>query len=83
MESLKKRGMQTSIHYPPIHQFSYYLEPRIEMDLSVTETIGSREVTLPLYPSMTDEQVSLVLESVKESLEVVLAQGGVGAGEQG
>ena len=71
MEVLKTEGIQTSIHYPPIHQFSYYRQRFGEMDLPVTEDIGRREVTLPLFPTMTEEQIELVVEAVKKALATV------------
>ena len=54
MQSMKDEGIQTSIHYPPIHQFSYYREQVGEMKLPVTEVVGAREVTLPLLPLMSE-----------------------------
>jgi dTDP-4-amino-4,6-dideoxygalactose transaminase len=69
MEDMKKQGIQTSIHYPPIHQFSFYrkLLPS-SVDLRVTEDFGSRVVTLPLYPDMTFEQVRSVCEALRTAL---------------
>jgi len=69
MDVLKAEGIQTSIHYPPIHQFTYYRERFGETHLPVTEEIGLREVTLPLFPTMTEEQVSLVITCVKSAVE--------------
>ncbi len=70
-ESMKARGIQTSNHYPPVHHFMIYREQftRQNRDLPVTEEVGRRQVTLPLFPAMTGEQVHLVVEAVKESLE--------------
>jgi len=69
IDSMKEKGIQTSIHYPPIHTFSYYRETLGELDLPITEAIGGREVTLPLFPTMTDEQVGWVISAVKDGLE--------------
>jgi len=63
MNRLKEAGIQTSIHYRPIHIFSYYAD-MIHGDLSKTEVIGRRTITLPLFPSMSGEQVKYVAESV-------------------
>ena len=69
MEYMKSRGIQTSIHYPPIHEFTAY---RGMVDnnnrLSLTEDIARREVTLPLYPGMNDEDVRIVVQAISESL---------------
>jgi len=69
MESLKADGIQSSIHYPPIHTFSAYRSfNRSQKPLPVTEDIASREVTLPLYPLMTDDQVKAVVEATAKSI---------------
>jgi dTDP-4-amino-4,6-dideoxygalactose transaminase len=65
---LAERGIQTSIHYPPIHHFSEYA-PESRRSLPVTDRISRRIVTLPLYAHMGDEQVTLVIEGVLDCLE--------------
>jgi dTDP-4-amino-4,6-dideoxygalactose transaminase len=68
MDFLKQRGIQTSIHYPPIHQFKMYSskwKKRKEL-LPVTEEAASRQVTLPLFPTMTSEQLSWVSRAISE-----------------
>jgi dTDP-4-amino-4,6-dideoxygalactose transaminase len=70
MRFLQSRGIQTSIHYPPIHQFSYYRKlPLAHSDLKFTEDLGQRILTLPLFPNMTYEQVELVCASLYEAVE--------------
>jgi dTDP-4-amino-4,6-dideoxygalactose transaminase len=59
---LKKNRIQTSIHYPPVHLFTYYRNRfgyRPGM-LPHTEAAASREVTLPLFPSMGEDAVETV-----------------------
>lgn len=70
MEAMKARGIQTSIHYPPVHRFSAYqgLDPCPEGDLPQTESLARREVTLPLYPGLTADEVMLVVKAVREAL---------------
>lgn len=67
---MKEHGIQTSIHYPPIHTFSYYRErfpgPH---QLPITEAIAPREVTLPLYPTMSDEQIAYLMEKIPLALK--------------
>jgi dTDP-4-amino-4,6-dideoxygalactose transaminase len=70
MSFLKSRGIQSSIHYPPTHQFSYYRSMgKSHGDLAVTEALGRRILTLPLFPGMTYEQVQLVCESFYEAVD--------------
>jgi len=70
MEQMKARGVQTSIHYPPIHKFSAYrnIVAQMSPNLGITEEVAGREVTLPLYPTLTEADVELVTRSVLESL---------------
>ncbi len=70
MGYLKEQGIQTSIHYPPIHQFDYYR--RIFGDncmLPVTEDVAKREVTLPLYPTMKTEDVHYICDVINDFLK--------------
>jgi dTDP-4-amino-4,6-dideoxygalactose transaminase len=72
MIALRERGIQSSIHYPPIHQFtSFRDEPDLCQEsrrLPRTEAIAARELTLPLYPSMSEEQIELVCDGLKDAL---------------
>jgi dTDP-4-amino-4,6-dideoxygalactose transaminase len=70
MEHLKARGVQTSIHYPPIHRFSAYreLDGHRKSDLKRTEMLAARQLTLPLYPTLSSRDVSYVVESLQEAI---------------
>ncbi|MGI0024285.1 MAG: DegT/DnrJ/EryC1/StrS family aminotransferase, partial [Nitrososphaera sp.] len=50
MECLNRRSIQTSIHYPPVHQFSYYRRRFPSLRVLKTESFCEREMTLPLHP---------------------------------
>jgi dTDP-4-amino-4,6-dideoxygalactose transaminase len=71
MEYMKGRGVQTSIHYPPVHGFEAYQEhaDRARGRLPVTEDVGRREVTLPLYPGMQESDVVWVVESARMAVD--------------
>jgi dTDP-4-amino-4,6-dideoxygalactose transaminase len=68
MEDLRKDGIQSSIHYPPIHHFSYYLERFPGIQLPYTEEFCARELTLPLHPSLTKEDVTFIVESLRKTI---------------
>ncbi len=70
IERMKTHGIQTSIHYPPIHLFTYYRQQfgGAEGQLPLTEAVGKREVTLPLYPTMTEAQVAEVVAAVRDAV---------------
>ena len=66
MVSLREKGIQTSIHYPPVHMFSYYRGNHKTTILPLTEEIGMREVTLPMFPTITDGQICFIAEKIME-----------------
>jgi dTDP-4-amino-4,6-dideoxygalactose transaminase len=67
IDHMRDARIQTSIHYPPIHQFRYYKQQYLDISLPHTEEIASREVTLPLYPTMGAEAVDIVVSSVQDA----------------
>lgn len=69
MEALRDAGIQSSIHYRPVHTFTYFQQRYGEQHLPKTEDVASREVTLPLYPTMGEEKVRVVVEAVKKALK--------------
>ncbi len=70
MESMKAERIQTSIHYPPIHKFSAYAEinQSARAPLPVTEDVVDREVTLPLYPGLSENDVLTVVRAVQKAM---------------
>jgi dTDP-4-amino-4,6-dideoxygalactose transaminase len=69
-QAMKENGVQTSLHYPPIHQFQYYRENGLspKTPLTLTEQVALREVTLPLYPTLQPSSVEYVVETAKNAL---------------
>ena len=70
MLKLKEVGIQTSVHYPPVHLFSLYRK-RFGFKkgmLPKTEEVSSREITLPLHPRMEVEDVKWIVNKVREVL---------------
>jgi dTDP-4-amino-4,6-dideoxygalactose transaminase len=67
MERLKDGGIQTSVHYPPVHLFSLYRKKfgYKAGKLPQTEEVSRREMTLPLHPRMKVEDVKWIAEKVK------------------
>ena len=63
-ERLRQRRIQTSVHYPPVHRFSYYRDQALELPRA--EEIAGRVVTLPLHPKLTDADVDAVCDALLE-----------------
>jgi dTDP-4-amino-4,6-dideoxygalactose transaminase len=63
IDGLKQAGVQSSIHYPAIQDFTAYRDCRGEVPLA--REISARELTLPMYPTMTEAQVDYVCASLE------------------
>ena len=65
---LKDREISTGIHYPvPLHLQPAYANLGYKQgDFPVAEKLSKEVLSLPIYPEMTDEQVSRVIEAVNE-----------------
>jgi dTDP-4-amino-4,6-dideoxygalactose transaminase len=63
-ERLRRLRIQTSVHYPPVHRFSYYRDRTLELPRA--EEIADRVVTLPLHPKLTDADVDIVCNALLE-----------------
>jgi dTDP-4-amino-4,6-dideoxygalactose transaminase len=66
--ALTEAGIQTSVHYPPIHRFSRYAELGARRPLPRTDAVAERIVTLPLYGGMDDGDVERVAAALLDAL---------------
>ena len=68
MENMKAQGIQTSFHYPPIHTFTAYERRGDGVSLPNTEAVAEREVTLPLYPTLREQDLVKVVQAVASAV---------------
>jgi dTDP-4-amino-4,6-dideoxygalactose transaminase len=61
---LSEDGVQTSVHYPPVHGFSTFAGDGDPDALPFTERYADRVVTLPMFAGMTDTQREIVVGSL-------------------
>jgi dTDP-3-amino-3,4,6-trideoxy-alpha-D-glucose transaminase len=67
-EHLERHGVSTAVHYPfPIHRTEAY-GPHPEGSLPVAERLAQEICTLPLFPTMSDDEVGRIVAAV-ESFE--------------
>jgi dTDP-4-amino-4,6-dideoxygalactose transaminase len=68
-KSLSEAGVQTGIHYPvPVHLQPAYSALQYKTgDFPETERQAARVLSLPMYPELTDEQLSTVAEAIQQS----------------
>jgi len=65
MNKMKEVGIQTSIHYPPIPDFRFYQKvSKNNLGLPLTHSTAKREVTLPLFPRMSLDDVKKISEYI-------------------
>lgn len=71
MEKLKSKGIQTSIHYPLVTEFSLYrkLFKDGNINLPKSRYVSRHQVTLPLYPLMKAKDVDYVCSCAKQALK--------------
>jgi dTDP-4-amino-4,6-dideoxygalactose transaminase len=68
IEELKQRGVGTSVHFIPLHLHTLYqkhLGYRTGQ-FPIAERFFEREISLPIYPSMTDEECHCVIEGLQD-----------------
>jgi len=67
---LQERNIGVAVNYRPIHLLKYYRESYgyREGFFPVAEEIGSRTISLPLYPSLSEEEVMYIVSVLKEEL---------------
>jgi UDP-4-amino-4,6-dideoxy-N-acetyl-beta-L-altrosamine transaminase len=67
---LREKGILSQIHYIPVHLQPYYrdLFGYREGAFPCSEHYYNHELTIPLYPKMTDKDVAYVIESIMEIL---------------
>lgn len=68
---LNRRGVGASVHFdPPVHRQPLYRKYlKKEIDLAVTDVVARTIVTLPIFPAMTELQISYVANTIKQVLK--------------
>jgi dTDP-4-amino-4,6-dideoxygalactose transaminase len=69
MNALRRSGIQSSIHYPPVHLFSYYRKLYPSVVLPKSEEFCRRELSLPLHPALEEADVERVVTCLRTTLE--------------
>lgn len=63
-QHLKELNIATGVHYLPIHLMTYYQQKYGRQFLAETEFVWPRILTLPVFPTMTEEEVDRVMEGI-------------------
>ena len=66
---LRTNGLGVQVHYIPVYKQPYYQNLGFKMDLcSVCEEFYSKEISIPMYPTLTDEDIQFVNETLNKVL---------------
>jgi dTDP-4-amino-4,6-dideoxygalactose transaminase len=68
MAHLRAARVQSSMHYPPIHEFDLYRRTTGPVTLPHTERFAATELTLPLHPLLTPADVDRVVRTLAAAL---------------
>lgn len=68
IELLNQRGIGISVHYRPLHMMSYYSEKYNLKPMDFPEALKKFETSfsIPIYPDLTDVEISKIINSVLE-----------------
>lgn len=62
-EHLKKNNIATGVHYLPLYLHPFY--KHVKSRCPVADKVWKQLISLPMYPSLTDEEVKHVISSLK------------------
>lgn len=65
---LAERGIQTSLHYPPIHRFTAF-EAYSDIELPVAERFARSMITVPMYAHLPKEAPHEIISTLNEYLK--------------
>ena len=70
MHKLQEQGIGVAVNYRPVHLTAYYRQAFgfKEGMFPEAEIIGKRTVSLPMYPTMSEDAVETVIETVKKAV---------------
>jgi perosamine synthetase len=64
MKKLLDSGIETGIHYKPIHTMKFYASKKIS--LPETERFGDEIISLPTHPNLTESDVSKIIKTINK-----------------
>lgn len=73
IRNLRKKGIGCNAYFPPIHLQPFYRSKYgyKKGDFPITETVADRTIALPFFNRLKEEEIDLVVRSLKDSIEEV------------
>ncbi len=68
IEKLKEQGVGCSVHFIPIHKHPYYKDryKYKDEDYPVANKVFEKSLSLPIYPDMSDDEISYIIKKINE-----------------
>jgi len=61
MKKMKDKGIETGIHYYPIHKMSYYNE---KIKLPITDKVSQEIVSIPIHPNLSYKDFDYIVKTI-------------------
>ncbi|ADR35042.1 Glutamine--scyllo-inositol transaminase [Sulfuricurvum kujiense DSM 16994] len=68
IQAMKEENIGTSVHFIPLHLHSYYAAKNPHATFETADAIFARIVSIPMFPSMSDEDAHYVIAKVNAFL---------------
>ena len=60
---MKRNGIETGIHYKPVHTMTYY---KNKIKLPITEKIGNEIVSIPVHQNLKENEVWKIIKTINK-----------------
>ena len=71
MKYLADKGIMTKVYFSPVHLTHFYKnELGYACKLPITEQISKQVLSLPMYPTLTREEIDFIIDKIKSFFEV-------------
>lgn len=75
-EYLTKKGIMTKVYFSPVHLTHFYKKKLgYSVKLPVTEKLSGQVLTLPMYPTLTEEEIDYIAGEVRAFFKGVQRRG--------
>ena len=62
---LARQGIMTKVYFHPVHKTHFYRNKLgYECDLPITESLSWQVLTLPIYPTLTEQEIDFIADQV-------------------
>lgn len=75
IDGISKRGVAVNVHFQPLPKLTLFKELGYNIDhYPVANSNYEREISLPIYPQLTNEQINYIIEVVIDEIEKIICK---------